>query len=238
MRQQESLASMGCQFGQGYLFARPMTADQGQQLLRSVHEDQMPRLVRGAVQPQRARIGQRGVGRSIALSGSQPSGTSEAGAEKEAGAERKSGAAQEKEAGTDQEAGTEKEAGAKKEEIVASPLRVGDGARRDPRWGDLERLRQSSPMYDAVIEEMRGRRIRIGDHWLVDFASCNYLGFDLDPEIMDAIEPQVRRWGTHPSWSRLLGNPRLYPEIEERLTDLLGAPDTLCSRPSPTSTPR
>jgi 7-keto-8-aminopelargonate synthetase-like enzyme len=37
----------------------------------------------------------------------------------------------------------------------------------------------------------------------------------------------VKRWGTHPSWSRLLGSPRLYPEIEERLAALLGAPDTL-----------
>ena len=37
----------------------------------------------------------------------------------------------------------------------------------------------------------------------------------------------MRRWGTHPSWSRLLGNPRLYPDIEERLTELLGAPDSL-----------
>jgi 7-keto-8-aminopelargonate synthetase-like enzyme len=82
-------------------------------------------------------------------------------------------------------------------------------------------------MYDAVIDEISGRRIRIGDQWLIDYASCNYLGFDLDPEIMDAIEPLVRAWGTHPSWSRLLGNPRPYPQIEERLTELLGAPDTL-----------
>ncbi|OLB81054.1 MAG: aminotransferase [Actinobacteria bacterium 13_2_20CM_2_71_6] len=82
-------------------------------------------------------------------------------------------------------------------------------------------------MYDAVIDEVRGRRIRIGRHWLTDFASCNYLGFDLDPEIMDAISREIRRWGTHPSWSRLLGNPRLYPQIEERLTELLGAEDTL-----------
>ncbi len=99
--------------------------------------------------------------------------------------------------------------------------------RRDPRWSELDRLRSSSPMYDAVIDEVRGRRIRVGDHWLTDFASCNYLGFDLDPEIIASIEEPVWRWGTHPSWSRLLGNPRLYPQIEERLTDLLGAPDSL-----------
>jgi 8-amino-7-oxononanoate synthase len=104
---------------------------------------------------------------------------------------------------------------------------LGGYVRLDTRWDDLERLRSSNPMYDARIDEMDGRRIRVGDHWLVDFASCNYLGFDLDPEIMDSIDVQVRRWGTHPSWSRLLGNPAIYPEIEERLTDLLNAPDTL-----------
>jgi 8-amino-7-oxononanoate synthase len=99
--------------------------------------------------------------------------------------------------------------------------------RRDQRWSELERLRSSNPMYDAVIEEIQGRRIRIGEHWLTDFASCNYLGFDLDPEIIASIEEPVRRWGTHPSWSRLLGNPRLYPQIEEQLTELLAASDTL-----------
>ena len=82
-------------------------------------------------------------------------------------------------------------------------------------------------MMDAVIEEQQGRRIRIGDHWLSDFASCNYLGFDLHPEIIAASERAVRQWGTHPSWSRLLGNPRPYLEIEEQLTELVGAPDTL-----------
>ena len=102
-----------------------------------------------------------------------------------------------------------------------------DYVRRDSRWADLERLRSGNPMYDATIEEIDGRRIRVGNHWLADFASCNYLGFDLDPEIMDAIAPEVRRWGTHPSWSRLLGNPALYPQIEEQLTELLDAPDTL-----------
>jgi len=67
----------------------------------------------------------------------------------------------------------------------------------------------------------------VGRTWLIDFASCNYLGFDLDLEIMESINETVHRWGTHPSWSRLLGNPRLYLDIEERLTALLGAQDTL-----------
>jgi 8-amino-7-oxononanoate synthase len=59
------------------------------------------------------------------------------------------------------------------------------------RWlasnADLAELHASNPQMDAVIEEIDGRRVRIGDRWLIDFASCNYLGFDLDREIIEAI---------------------------------------------------
>ncbi len=82
-------------------------------------------------------------------------------------------------------------------------------------------------MTDAVIDEIDGRMIRIGDKWLADFASCNYLGFDLEREIIEAVPGYLDRWGTHPSWSRLLGSPVVYEQIEERLTGLLGAEDTL-----------
>ncbi len=99
------------------------------------------------------------------------------------------------------------------------------------RWmdtvADLARLKRSHPMVDAVIDEVDGRRIRIGDRWLADFASCNYLGFDLDREIIEGIPAFLNAWGTHPSWSRLLGSPVLYERIEERLTTLLGCDDTL-----------
>src|SRR5919112_1241901 len=125
----------------------------------------------------------------------------------------------------------------RRETDVRVPRPVGDKPlRRDSdswldRWmatvADLARLKESHPMLDAVIDEQRGRKIRIGDHWLADFASCNYLGFDLDEEIMAAIPEYVAKWGTHPSWSRLLGSPVLYQEIEERLIELLGCEDAL-----------
>src|SRR6188508_185231 len=99
------------------------------------------------------------------------------------------------------------------------------------RWlaacSDLAELERSNPMTDAVIDEIDGRMIRIGDKWLADFASCNYLGFDLDREVIDAVPAYLEKWGTHPSWSRLLGSPVLYEEIEERLTALLGCEDSL-----------
>jgi 8-amino-7-oxononanoate synthase len=92
---------------------------------------------------------------------------------------------------------------------------------------DLSMLKASHPMMDAVVDEVDARMIRVGDKWLADFASCNYLGFDLDREILDAIPAYLERWGTHPSWSRLLGSPVLYEEIEDRLTALLGSEDSL-----------
>lgn len=110
---------------------------------------------------------------------------------------------------------------------VAGLGATSEATRLDARIEDLERLLASNPMIDAIIDEIDGRRIKVDGQWLCDFASCNYLGFDLHPQIIASVEPALRRWGTHPSWSRLLGNPRPYIEIEERLTDLLGAPDSL-----------
>ncbi len=104
-----------------------------------------------------------------------------------------------------------------------------------PRWIDrwlaacseLVELERSNPMTDAVIDEIDGRMIRIGEQWLADFASCNYLGFDLDREIIAVVPEYLEKWGTHPSWSRMLGSPVLYQQIEERLIELLGCEDAL-----------
>jgi 8-amino-7-oxononanoate synthase len=99
------------------------------------------------------------------------------------------------------------------------------------RWldacADLQELFAHHQLLDAVIEEVRGRRIRVDGRWLVDFASCNYLGLDLDPEVLAAIPGYLQRWGTHPSWSRMLGSPALYQQIEGRLVGLLGVEDAL-----------
>src|SRR6478735_3944730 len=61
-------------------------------------------------------------------------------------------------------------------------LRAATGTPRRKPWlehwletcRDLSDLRATHPMMDAVIDEIDGRMIRIGDQWLADFASCNY----------------------------------------------------------------
>ena len=48
-------------------------------------------------------------------------------------------------------------------------------------------------MLDAVIDEIDGRQIRVGDQWLTDYASCNYLGLDLDEDTRKLIQSEVNR---------------------------------------------
>lgn len=92
----------------------------------------------------------------------------------------------------------------------------------------LREVLARSPMFDAVALEIKGRMIRVGpSHWVADFASCNYLGYDLDEEIMAAIEPALKKWGVHPSWCRLVASPSLYEECEAALGELIGAPAVL-----------
>lgn len=94
---------------------------------------------------------------------------------------------------------------------------------RSQRASIMEVLGRSR-MFDADAVRIDGRMIEVDGKWLADFASCNYLGFDLDREIIDAIEPELVRWGVHPSWCRLVASPHLYTECERAVADLLGAP--------------
>ncbi|MBI1215821.1 MAG: aminotransferase class I/II-fold pyridoxal phosphate-dependent enzyme [Alphaproteobacteria bacterium] len=82
--------------------------------------------------------------------------------------------------------------------------------------------------YNMTAEEIKGRQIRIGkDHWVTDFASCNYLGFDLDPDIDLDVTEEIDRWGVHPSWCRLVASPQIYADLEDRLAKLVGTEATL-----------
>ncbi|HSI06858.1 MAG TPA: aminotransferase class I/II-fold pyridoxal phosphate-dependent enzyme, partial [Myxococcota bacterium] len=44
----------------------------------------------------------------------------------------------------------------------------------------------------------------------------------LEPQIIEEIEPALKRWGVHPSWCRLVASPHLYNQCEEALAELLG----------------
>lgn len=91
----------------------------------------------------------------------------------------------------------------------------------------IQEVLARSQMFDADVVEIKGRMLKVNGQWLADFASCNYLGLDLDEEMMGSIEPELKRWGVHPSWCRLVSSPHIYNECEEKLAALMHAPGFL-----------
>lgn len=74
---------------------------------------------------------------------------------------------------------------------------------------EVYELLQRSGLYDNVATAIRGRKVLVRGKWLTDFASCNYLGLDLRPEVMEAIGPAVReRWCCPPSASSASASSR------------------------------
>jgi acyl transferase domain-containing protein/7-keto-8-aminopelargonate synthetase-like enzyme len=83
------------------------------------------------------------------------------------------------------------------------------------------------PQIHAVVTAQEGRKVKVDDRWVFDFASCNYLGLDLHPEVMESIMPAIHKWGVHPSWTRAVASPGIYEELEQSLADLMGVYSTL-----------
>ncbi|MFI4995275.1 MAG: aminotransferase class I/II-fold pyridoxal phosphate-dependent enzyme, partial [Hyphomicrobiales bacterium] len=94
-------------------------------------------------------------------------------------------------------------------------------------WAQMLERVQAIPQAFNTVDDQRGRQVLIDGRWRVDFASCNYLGLDLEPEVMAAIGPAVEKWGTHPSWTRAVASPAPYAELERELAEILVATDTL-----------
>jgi myxalamid-type polyketide synthase MxaB len=110
------------------------------------------------------------------------------------------------------------------EHLPAQPKGLGD--EEAVRLEILERYRDI-PQAFTTVDAQRRRKVLIDGRWRVDLASCNYLGFDLEPEIMAAIPPAVEEWGVHPSWTRAVASPALYAKLEQELADTVGAAQTL-----------
>ena len=83
------------------------------------------------------------------------------------------------------------------------------------------------PQLLGIVTKQEARQVMIDGRWRCDFASCNYLGLDLHPDVMASIAPAVAAWGVHPSWTRLVASPAIYDDLERELAAFLGAEETL-----------
>ena len=91
----------------------------------------------------------------------------------------------------------------------------------------ITHLTNQIPQTNLVVERQLGRRLLVDDRWITDFGSLNYLGLDLNPDVIASVEPMLKEWGTHPSWTRAVASPAPYVELEHELARLVGAPEVL-----------
>lgn len=91
------------------------------------------------------------------------------------------------------------------------------------RRGLIRQMFDRMKQYNVTAKEIVGRNIRVSDnHWVVDFASCNYLGLDLDQEMDFKVSDEIKKWGVHPSWCRLVASPDIYNQLEDKIAELIG----------------
>ncbi len=93
--------------------------------------------------------------------------------------------------------------------------------------GPIAEIMAKMPMRFLTIDRQNGRELIIQGREFIDFASCNYLGMDLDKNVMESILPMVKDWGIHPSWTRAVASPKPYIELEQELADFVGATDVV-----------
>lgn len=94
-------------------------------------------------------------------------------------------------------------------------------------YANIFSIKQSDDLLDRVVSKQYGREIIINGKRLIDFASCNYLGMDLNSQVMASISQAMEEWGVHPSWSRIIASPVLYEELEAQLANLIGVEHAL-----------
>lgn len=94
---------------------------------------------------------------------------------------------------------------------------------KENRRGLIMDMFEGMNQYRVTAKEIRGRKIRVSDdHWVIDFASCNYLGLDLDSEMDKYVNEEIKKWGVHPSWCRLVASPEIYTTLEQKIATLVG----------------
>jgi len=112
-------------------------------------------------------------------------------------------------------------------EPTAEVSLTSDNDEQNDEPSDFHDAAAEIPQIHAIVTEQQQRKLKIDGRWIYDFASCNYLGLDLHPEVIKAIPPALEKWGVHPSWTRAVASPDIYDELEQALADLMRAPSVL-----------
>lgn len=96
---------------------------------------------------------------------------------------------------------------------LARIARRRDEAGRASMWGPRQQP-------DHVVTTGRGRRVRRDGRWLLDFASCDYLGLARDPRLAEAVRQDASR-GASLGLPRAIGVDPLIPLLEAEIARLV-----------------
>ena len=79
-------------------------------------------------------------------------------------------------------------------------------------------------MANTTCDRFVGRKMSINGRELVSYASCSYLGLDLDQRVIESSIDFTRRYGTTFSSSRAYLQHGIHEELEEQLETAFGGP--------------
>jgi len=83
---------------------------------------------------------------------------------------------------------------------------------------------KDSPMFDCILHKVKNRQLVDGNgHWLADFATQDYLGFDFEPRVIQAAIHATQEYGTVVAWCRLVATVDLFNRAEQEIANLIGA---------------
>jgi 8-amino-7-oxononanoate synthase len=93
----------------------------------------------------------------------------------------------------------------------------------------LIQLRQKALFRELrTIEEIQGPAVQVGNRWLVNFASNDYLGLSQHPSVKASAKSAIDRFGTGSAASRLVtGTQHPHTRFEEEIAAFKGAENAL-----------
>jgi len=80
------------------------------------------------------------------------------------------------------------------------------------------------------VKAVHGREVHTtAGATLIDYCTTNYLGFDFHPRMHEIGAQFQREWGSLTGWSRLEADPKIYSDLEARISKFIGVKETILS---------
>jgi 8-amino-7-oxononanoate synthase len=111
--------------------------------------------------------------------------------------------------------------------MSSSPLRPLTQQRRLASAKLIAHLRDETGLVQQPVGAVDGRRVRVGDEWVLSFASASYLGLEQDARVKRAVCQAVDSWGFSLAMPRLLARDRVTTELEAAIARFTGQPAAL-----------